>query len=58
MLKKSFTRKGGYKGDSGTIKDKVSFCKKALEKITYEDLPESTKEVIQSIYKFILSQNS
>jgi predicted ATPase len=58
MLKKSFTRKGGYKGDSGTIKDKVSFCKKALKKITYEDLPESTKEVIQSIYKFILSQNS
>lgn len=58
MLKKSFTRKGGYKVDSGTVKDKVSFCKKALEKITYEDLPESTQKVIQSIYKFVLSQNS
>lgn len=57
MLKKSFSRKGGYQSHSGTIKDKVKFCEKALDKIIYEELPESTKEVIQNIYNFIQSQN-
>lgn len=58
MLKKDFKRKGGYKADSGTLKDKVKFCEKALSKIKYEELPESTQEIIRGIYDFIHKQNS
>ena len=58
MLKNKISRKGGYKAESGTLKDKVKFCEKALPKIKYEDLPESTKEIIQNIYNFIREQNS
>lgn len=58
MLKKSPSRKGGYKAESGTLKDKVKFCEKALTKIKYEELPNSTKEIIQGIYKFVYAQNS
>ena len=59
------SRKGGYKDGSGstkkrsgTISNKPSFCNKALPKIRYPDLPSSTQEVIQKIYKFIKDQNS
>ncbi|MCD9186803.1 MAG: AAA family ATPase [Pyrinomonadaceae bacterium] len=58
MLKKNPKRKGGYKADSGTIKTKVDFCEKALPKIKYEHLPETTKEVVKKIYEFICSRNS
>lgn len=58
MLKNNSFRKGGYKADSGTLKDKVKFCEKALPKIEYQKLPESTKEIIQNIYNFICEQNS
>lgn len=55
---KSFSRRGGYKEGSGTIKSKPDFCSKALPKIRYQDLPPSTQEVIEKIYKFIKDQNS
>lgn len=58
MLKNNLSRKGGYKADSGTLKDKVKFCEKALPKIEYENLPESTQEIIKGIYDFIHKQNS
>lgn len=58
MLKNKSTRKGGYKADSGTIKSKVDFCEKALPKIKFENLPDSTKEIIERIYEFIYKQNS
>jgi predicted ATP-dependent endonuclease of OLD family len=57
MLKKSFSRKGGYKAESGTLRDKVKFCEKALPNIQYTDLPDSTKEIIQNIYQFIYNEN-
>jgi predicted ATP-dependent endonuclease of OLD family len=58
ILKNAFARKGGYKDKSGTIKNKVDFCNKALPKIQYEDLPDSTREIIKSIYRFIYKQNT
>lgn len=58
LLKKAFKRKGGYKADSGTLKDKVKFCEKALPKIKYKKLPESTQEIVKGIYDFIHKQNS
>jgi len=54
---KPISRRGGYKADSGTIKSKPDFCEKALPKIYYQDLPDTTKEVIQKIYEFVRSQN-
>ena len=57
LLKGEFKRKGGYKSDSGTIKGKVDFCEKAISKITYINLPESTQEIIRKLYEFIYNQN-
>lgn len=57
ILRGEFSRKGGYKSESGSVKSKVDFCKKSLPKIKYSDLPPSTQQVIEKIYKFILSQN-
>lgn len=53
-----FSRRGGYKEASGTIKSKRDFCSKALPKIRYQDLPPSTQEVVEKMYKFIKDQNS
>lgn len=58
MLKKNTSRKGGYKADSGTLKDKVGFCEKALDKIKFEDLEAANQEIIKGIYQFIVKQNS
>lgn len=58
ILKNTFSRKGGYKEKSGTIKRKTDFCERALPKIKYEELPDSTKEVIKNIYQFIYERNS
>jgi AAA domain, putative AbiEii toxin, Type IV TA system len=58
ILDSSFSRKGGYKDKSGTIKSKRDFCKKALPNINYIDFSQATQSVIETIYKFICSQNS
>jgi AAA15 family ATPase/GTPase len=58
LLNKKPRRKGGYKTDSGTIKDKRIFCEKALDKIEFSKLPNSTQKVIKDIYNFIVKQNS
>ncbi len=58
VLTENPKRKGGYKGDSGTIKDKVAFCEKALDKIEYSNLPDSTQDIVKRIYDFITEQNS
>lgn len=50
-------RRGGYKEGAGTIKDKRTFCDKALTMISYQDLPDTTKEVVKKIYEFVRSQN-
>ncbi len=57
ILSGDIVRKGSYAEDSGTIKSKVDFCKRAIEKINYETLPESTQEVVRRIYEFIIKMN-
>lgn len=60
MLKSNIKRRSGYREKppkTGTIKGKLDFCEKALPKIQYEDLPDSTKEIIKNIYQFIYEQN-
>ena len=56
MLNKNPKR--SYKADSGTLKIKKEFCNKAIDKIEYVDLPESTQTVVQQIYEFIYKRNS
>lgn len=51
-------RKSGYKEkDKKTIKAKSDFCRKALPHIKYTNLPKSTKEIVNSIYDFIVQNN-
>lgn len=57
ILDGHFSRKGGYKSPSGTIKSKVDFCERAQSKLHYSDLPPATQDLIQKIYDFILLQN-
>lgn len=54
-------RVNGYKGESGTIKAKVTFCKKAikhLRSIEFGNLPVTTQEIARKMYDFIHSCNS
>jgi AAA15 family ATPase/GTPase len=51
----SMTRKGGYKEDSGTIKNKVDFCKKALENMTHEEISPIALKLAEKIYNFVTS---
>ena len=52
------TKEGEVEG-SGTIKDKPTFCEKALNSIeTWDDLSDDAQEVTERIYKFIKKQNS
>ncbi|MGG1520209.1 AAA family ATPase [Paenibacillus oryzisoli] len=52
-------RRGSYAQESGTIKDKVKFCEKAIKHITsYDDLSEEAKELAKRTYVFIRSNNS
>ena len=47
-----------YKSDSGTIKDKVNFAKKAVAHIhSIDDLPEEAKKLTEGLYEFIKSNN-
>lgn len=59
ILKGKATRRGGYKEEkgSGTLKGKLDFCKRALPKIVFDDLPESTKETVSKIFDFIAARN-
>jgi len=51
-------RRGSYAADSGTVSDKVGFCKKAIEN-TKEcaDLSKEAKEISERIYQFIKENN-
>ena len=57
MLTKQGKRRGGYKNSSGTIRNKPDFCGRAIKYIAFIDLPLSTREVIQTLYKFLYKQN-
>lgn len=48
-----------FAADSGTIKDKVNFCKRAISNIeSIEDVSQDAKDLAKKIYEFIKSKNS
>lgn len=49
---KQMHRRGGYKTDSGTIKNKLDFCHRSLEHLTYSNMSESAKKLAKKIYEF------
>lgn len=58
-LGSSKKRRGSYKSDSGTIKDKPTFCKKALGYIEdWNNLSDEAKQISEKMYQFILQNNT
>jgi len=51
-------RRGGYKAESGTIKDKVGFCKKAVLFISKDNITEEALDLAKFIYDFVLGQKN
>lgn len=57
-LLKVKNRTGSYASDSGTVSDKLNFCKKAISKIqNFEDLSEEAKELTKTLYNYIKNHN-
>lgn len=51
-------RRGSYAADSGTIVNKLDFCKKAIDHITtYDQLSEEAQKLSQVLYHFIKVHN-
>ncbi|MFA1712286.1 AAA family ATPase [Peribacillus frigoritolerans] len=51
-------RRGSYAADSGTIVNKLDFCKKAIDHITtYDQLSEEAQKLSQVLYDFIKEHN-
>ena len=51
-------RKGSYAAESGTVTDKLGFCKKAIEHTKeWDDLSEETKNICEKMCKFISENN-
>ncbi|MCG3420395.1 AAA family ATPase [Oceanobacillus jordanicus] len=51
-------RRGSYAADSGTIVNKLDFCKKAIDHITtYAQLSEEAQKLSQVLYNFIKGHN-
>lgn len=56
---KNKKRRGSYKSDSGTISDKVNFCKKAIDKIkSFDDLSPEAQQLTEKLYQFIEKNNN
>jgi predicted ATP-dependent endonuclease of OLD family len=57
-LKDEKHRKGSYASKSGTVTDKLNFCKKAIDwTSSFEDLSHEAQVLTQKIYDFIVSNN-
>lgn len=51
-------RRGGYAEESGTIKDKLGFCEKAVGHMEkFEELSPEARELTVKMYEFILDHN-
>lgn len=51
-------RQGSYSSASGTVSDKVGFCKKAIAEMkNFEDLSDEAKKLTEELYKFIATNN-
>lgn len=58
ILKNSKLRKGTYKGDSGTVANKLDFCRKVIKcTIDYQDMSNEAKKISTKIYNFIKLNN-
>lgn len=52
-------RQGKYRANSGTITNKLEFCKRAIDHIdSYEKLSQDAKDLTEAIYEFIKLKNS
>lgn len=47
-------RRGGYGTKSGTIKDKVEFCKRSISYITKDNMTRTSINLAKSIYDFVI----
>lgn len=47
------SRTGGYKDTSGTIKQKLTFCRKATKDMTYEEMSTDANSLATAIYNFL-----
>jgi len=57
-LRTAKKRKGSYQIESGTISDKVVFCRKAIDFIQkFDDLTPEAKVLTEKIYQFIKDKN-
>ena len=51
----SIKRKGGYKSDSGSIKQKLAFCQRAIKNMDYTELSNTSIALADKVYKFLSS---
>jgi predicted ATP-dependent endonuclease of OLD family len=57
--KLSNQERASYRAESGTVKDKMAFCKKALSYTNeFDDLSEEAKTLCNKLHDFIMSNNS
>lgn len=50
-------KRDSYQADSGTVKDKTAFCKKALKHLKdFDDLTPEAQKLARTIYKFVKDQ--
>lgn len=47
------TRQGGYKESSGTVKQKLAFCNRAIKGMSYGDMSNDARNLAEAIYNFI-----
>ncbi len=51
-------RAGSYKGESGTVSNKMDFCQKAISHMNdWNNLPADTKNLVEKIHSFIINHN-
>lgn len=49
----SMMRRGGYKDLSGTVKQKLAFCRKAIKGMTFEDMTTDAINLASAMYRFL-----
>ena len=58
LLSGKKSRKGSYAAESGTVRDKVNFCDKAIAVTrTFQDMSPHAKELGEKVYNFIAANN-
>jgi hypothetical protein len=52
----TITRTGKYKDSSGTIKQKLAFCRRAIAEMTFESMSLDAKKLTEALYRFLSSE--